>query len=335
MTTVVNGRFLSQRPGGLQRTARSLLEALRDEGVPLEVVAPLPDRLADRVKPAPAGRLGGQLWEQVVLPRAAAGRPVLSLANTAPLAARGATVVVHDLAPLTDPSWFRPSMRVYGRMVLAGARRAERVVTVSEAMRAELLARGIRAHRIAVVRPAVDPLFRPASEAEVARVRDALDLHGPYVVLPGWADPRKDAATAVAASSAAQSPHTLVLLGGPRAVFAPVGLPPGDRVLVAGHVSDTDLVALLSGAAALVYPSHYEGFGLPPLEAWACGTPALVSDLPVLRESTANQAIYLPPGDVQAWSRALDAVLDERPAVPPAPDRTWADAARELAVVLP
>jgi glycosyltransferase involved in cell wall biosynthesis len=331
VTVVVNGRFLPQRPGGLQRTARSLLEALVPL-VPLEVVSPAPDPLADVVLPAPRGRAGGQVWEQLLLPRYAVGRPVLSLANTSPLHPRRSTVLVHDLAPLVGPQWFHPSMRVYGRLVLAGARRAALTVTVSEAVRAELLARGVR--RVEVVRPAVDPLFTPASPDEVARVRAE---HGRYVVLVGWADPRKDLATALAAHLAVTRdvPHRLLLVGSTRGVFAPVARPAAPSVEVLEHVTDSDLRALLTGADALLYPSLYEGFGLPPLEAAACGTPALVSDLPVLRESTRGQAVLLPPGDVPAWTAALRAVLEDPVRVSPPALRTWVDAAAELAALLP
>jgi glycosyltransferase involved in cell wall biosynthesis len=327
---VVNGRFLPQRPGGLQRTARSLLEALRPL-LDLEVVSPTADPLADWVLPAPRGRAGGQVWEQVLLPRHARGRPMLSLANTAPLAGRRSTVLVHDLAPLVGPEWFHPSMRVYGRLVLAAAQRAELVVTVSEAVRAELLARGVR--RVEVVPPAVDPLFRPASAADVARVQAE---HGRYVVLVGWADPRKDLATALAAhrAVAAELPHRLVLIGGGRGVFAPVETPVGEAISVLSHVADAELRALLTGAEALLFPSLYEGFGLPPLEAAECGTPALVSDLPVLRESTGGRATFVPAGDTPAWTEALREALAAPTRVTPRPVRTWAEAAAELAALL-
>lgn len=332
MTVVVNGRFLPQRPGGLQRTARSLLAALREAGADLEVLSPAADPLADRVLPAPPGRGGGQLWEQVRLPRAARGRAVLSLANTAPLASGRSTVLVHDLAPLAGPQWFRRDMQLYGRLVLAAARRAQRVLTVSEAAAGELRERGIA--DVAVVRPAVDPLFTPASPEEVASVRARLRLDVPYLLLPGWADPRKDVATALAASRAVASPHLLVLVGSGRSVFAKVPTPAGQHVRVLGHVTDADLRALLTGATALLYPSRYEGFGLPPLEAAACGTPSVVSDLPVLRESTGGAATFVPAGDVDAWARAMTAALEHPPAAPPRPTRTWADAAAEVAALL-
>jgi glycosyltransferase involved in cell wall biosynthesis len=129
-------------------------------------------------------------------------------------------------------------------------------------------------------------------------VRNAARPGRPYVVLVGWADPRKDLALAVAAhgpSSRPGRPHDLVLVGRPHPTFAPVQVPDLPSVRRAGYLPDGGLQALLTGAAALLYPSRYEGFGLPPLEAWACGTPALVSDVPVLRETTGGQGVLLRP----------------------------------------
>lgn len=335
MTVVVNGRFLPQQPGGLQRAARSLLTALVDSGVALHVVGPVADPLADRVLPAPPGRGGGQLWEQLLLPAVARGHQVLSLANTAPLLAARSTVLVHDLAPLVGPQWFRPSMRAYGRLVLAAARRGDRVLTVSQAVARELRAHGVDSGRITVVPPAVDESFRAATPVEVEAVRERLDLRLPWFLVPGWADPRKDLGTLLAASTAVRAPHLLVLVGGGRSVFRPVATPTQPHVRVLGHVADDNLRALLTGATALLYASRYEGFGLPPLEAAACGTPALVSDLPVLRETTAGSATFLPVGRPDAWAAAMEAVLQEPPAAPAPPVRRWADAAAEVAAVLP
>ncbi|MCU1588082.1 MAG: hypothetical protein JWN31_1575 [Frankiales bacterium] len=324
MTTVVNGRFLPQVPGGLQRTARSLLAALAPL-IDLEVVSPVSDPLADVVLRGPGGRAGGQLWEQVLLPRHARGRRVLSLANTAPVRARG-VVLVHDLAPLVGPQWFGPSMRLYGRLVLTAARRAELVVTVSESVRQDLLARGVR--RVEVVRNAVDPLFTPAAD-----VSDVRAEHGHYLLMAGWADPRKDVATAVAAHLQAGGDRRLVLVGAHRGVFGAVEQPHHPSITVLPHVSDEQLRALMTGADALLFPSRYEGFGLPPLEAAACGTLAIVSDLPVLRE-TAPDAVFVAAGDVDAWAAAIESLATTPRPAPVTHGRTWSDAAAELAALL-
>jgi glycosyltransferase involved in cell wall biosynthesis len=334
-SVVVNGRFLRGTPTGVHRVGRSLLDAARAAGLEAEVFAPpgVDDPRVDRHLPAPGGggTLGDHLWEQVALPFAARDRPVLSLANTAPVAARHGIVLVHDLAALVGPQWFAPRMQAYVRICLSAARRADAVVTVSAVVAGELRDRGVTAP-ISVVHNAVDESWQPASPATVEAVLDRLHVRPPYVLVVGWADPRKDVATALAAHRVATraASHRLVLTGLAHRNFAPVVVPDLDTVVRPGYVADDDLRALMTGAAALVYPSRYEGFGTPPLEAWACGTPALVSDIPVLRESTEGRAVYLPPGDVGAWAEAIVAAVRGEVTAPSPATRTWADAGREL-----
>jgi glycosyltransferase involved in cell wall biosynthesis len=334
---VVDGRFLTTRPTGLHRVARGFVSAARDAGVDVEVWAPgrTDDPLVDRIVPVAGGRPGGRLWEQVALPVLARGRTIWSLTNTAPLAVPG-VVVVHDLAASVGPQWFAKSMRAYAKAVRAAARRARLVITVSQSVRDELAALGVDPARIVVVSPAVDPQFAPAAPDAIEVVRSRLGLHRPYAVVTGWADPRKDAATAVLAHRRVvdDSPHDLVLVGSRHPTFAPVRLPDNASIKRPGHVTDADLVALLSGASVLLYPSRYEGFGLPPLEALACGTPAVVSDIPVLRESTQGLVRLAPPGDVEAWAAALADGLNGRLSCGPASTRSPAAVGRQLAVAL-
>lgn len=334
---VVNGRFLRGTPTGLHRVGRSLFDAMRDDGFVATVAAPpgVTDPRVDTVWPAPPGMLGDHLWEQAVLPAKARDQVVLSLANTAPVAARRGVVLVHDLAPIAGPQWFANRMRVYARLVLAAARRAEAVLTVSAQVADELRAHGVTAP-LTVVHNAVDDDVRPVSAAAVEETLSRLSLRPPYVLFVGWADPRKDVATAVAAHrlAARHTPHRLVLTGHAHRNFARVVVPDLDTVVRPGFVADADLRALLTGAAALLYPSRYEGFGTPPLEAWACGTPALVSDIPVLRESTEGRAVYIPPGDVPAWADAIAASVRGEVSAPAPSTRTWRDAANEAISVL-
>jgi len=325
-----------------------MTEAARQAGLDAEVLAPdgTTDPLVDRTVWAPPGRAGQHLWEQVALTRAAGRSPVLSLANTAPVAAPVGIVTVHDLATRVGPEWFRPELRLYGHLVVAAARRARRVVTVSHQVAGELVDIGIPAERVRVIPNAVGPEFSPQPDAAVSAVRDRLGLVRPYVVMVGWADPRKDVATAVAAhravtkgggpqAAAPEGPaHDLVLVGGRHPNFAPVSEPEGPGIRVVGYLPEDDLPALLTGAAALVYPSRYEGFGLPPVEALACGTVALVSDLPAVREATTGGAVYLPPGDIPAWAEALRAALTGALRPGPPPRWSWADAGAALVEVV-
>jgi glycosyltransferase involved in cell wall biosynthesis len=290
----------------------------------------------DETQWAPAGRVGDHVWEQIMLPVAARRVPVVSLANTAPLAARHSAVMVHDLATRVGPQWFRRELRVYGALSLAAARRADVVLTVSGQIAEELEAAGVRADRIGIVRSAVAPEARAATDAEITDVRARYGLTRPYVLHIGWADPRKDAATLAAAHLrvVAERPHDLVLAGLAHRNFAPVVLPEAPSIRRVGFVPDADVYALLTGAALFAYPSRYEGFGLPPIEAMVCGTPVAVSDIPALRESTEGRATYVPAGAVDAWAEVLRAALDGSiPAATP-PQWVWSDAGDQLVKAL-
>jgi glycosyltransferase involved in cell wall biosynthesis len=326
---VVDGRVLGGAATGIQRVARGLLDAVPE--LEHRVLAPrgTSDPRVDRVLPVAQPRL----WEQVVLPAAAGTRTVLSLANTAPLLARRSVVFVHDLAPLREPAWFVPRMRFYARAVASAARRAELVLVPSAAVAAEL-ADVLGVHGAVVVRPAVTGA--PSSPVEVDRVRAGLRLDRPYAVLVGWGDRRKDVATALAAHRLVRErvPHDLVLVGDAHPNLAPVPRPPDATVRIVGRLPDADLAAVLTGAEVLLHPSVYEGFGLPPLEAWAHGTPALVADVPAVREATYDLAPVLPVGDVAAWADALEAALLTRLPVPSPVAWRWRDAGAVLVTAL-
>ncbi len=123
----------------------------------------------------------------------------------------------------------------------------------------------------------------------------------PFVVMVGWAHPRKDLATAVAAHRQVRRdlPHRLVLIGEGHGTFAGVQVPRTPR-WCSWDTSTTRTGGAADGCGRLLYPSKYEGFGLPPLEAWACGTPALVADIPALRESTQGRGELIGVGEATA-----------------------------------
>jgi len=335
MTLAVNGRFLrNPRPTGMHRVSRSLLAAARARGLAAEVLVPpgVHDKDADRVVWGPPGRFGDHAWEQLTLPAAIRGRPLLSLLNTSPVVHRRTAVMVHDLAFRYGPGWFARSIALYGAVVMAAARRSAVVLTVSAAVAAELAAAGIEARRIAVVRPAVDAAIAPADPARVADLRATHNLGRPYLLVVGWSNPRKDVATVVRAHArlAQRVPHDLVLVGSDSKTFGRVDLPDLESIRVLGYVDDDDLVALMTGAAALLYPTLYEGFGLPPLESIACGTPAIVSDLPVTREATQGEAHFVAAGDVASWEARMEQAVAGTLAPGRPPSWTWDDAAASL-----
>jgi glycosyltransferase involved in cell wall biosynthesis len=282
--------------GGVERWARELarrLPALRPGGY--AVLRP----------PPPLVHRAGHAWEQLVLPiRAARMRALLCPANLAPLAARHAVVVIHDAAALRHPGWYSRTYATWQRVLLpAIARRAERIVTVSafaQAELAELL--GVEAE---VVPGGVDERFTPAAEREPPR--RALGLDRPYVLTVGSLTARKNLRALVPAAAAlAADGVDVVVAGGGRPQFAPEPGLTGLRRL--GRVDDALLPGLYAGAEAFVLPSLYEGFGLPVLEAMACGTPVVAAATGALPETCGGAARLVPP-DGEAFRAALTGLV--------------------------
>jgi glycosyltransferase involved in cell wall biosynthesis len=285
--------------GGVERWARELarrLPALRPGAY--AVVAPRP-RLVHRA---------GHAWEQLVLPLRARHAPALLCpANLAPAASRNAVLVLHDAAPLRHPGWYAPAYVAWQRALLPVlARRAARVITVSEFSRAELEELlGLVPGRVAVVPGGVDERFAPGADAPAARA--ALRLDRPYVLCVASHTARKNLSALVPAADALAGPGIdLVVAGGHRPQFAAeAGL---HRLRLLGHVDDALLPGLYAGAEAFVLPSAYEGFGLTMLEAMASGIPVVASGAGALPE-TAGGAARLTSTGPAAIAGALTALL--------------------------
>jgi glycosyltransferase involved in cell wall biosynthesis len=227
-------------------------------------------------------------------------------------------VTVHDLSWLLHPAW-HPADRValFLRRVPRSLARADVVVNVSQTVRDELIELlRVPPERIRVVPNGIDQqLFRPRSEAEAAPMLRRLRLDArPFVLAVGTIEPRKNLQALLVAwarlGKEKRREHDLVIAGGEgwqdaaiRSALSAAG--PDVRAL--GRVSDEELASLYSRAAALVYPSVYEGFGLPPLEALATGTLPIVADIPVMREVVGDRGIlYGRPDDSDALASALD-----------------------------
>jgi glycosyltransferase involved in cell wall biosynthesis len=227
-------------------------------------------------------------------------------------------LIATELGDLTLPTRrARLSWRVKQRLAVG---RATVLFTVSKASRAAIASRfAVPEDDIAVVRPAPDPAFRPRTEEEIAAARAHVGLApgDRFFVYAAGISPHKRIDTLVEAVAGCEA--RLVVAGDlDENVFIPVGvelrrrvarLGLGDRVLLPGFVSDDRLAALYTGAVAAVVPSVAEGFGLPAVEAAACGTAVVLSDLPSHRESLGDAALYFPPGDVPALRARLERTL--------------------------
>jgi glycosyltransferase involved in cell wall biosynthesis len=226
-------------------------------------------------------------------------------------------VTIHDLVILKRPGeYLRTGLRY--RLRFLAASRAARVIVPTHVVARDVASRlDVDPERIAVIGEAAAPAFRPRSDAEVERVRSEHSLPDEYLVWVGGLehnDPRKR----VRELAAAATDVPLVLVG-PTKPWADE-LP---HVQLTGQVSDDELAAILTGARALVFPSDDEGFGLPPVEALACGTPVVCTDIPALREVLGDRVTYAPLKELLSTAWAVDG----RPTSPLT--RTWDDVARE------
>jgi glycosyltransferase involved in cell wall biosynthesis len=319
----LNGKFAAQRTTGVQRVASQLAHALdtvvaADAPSWVMLCPPGSARLAlQHVEQRVVGLRGLPLhvWEQFVLPWHARGGLLLNLAGTAPWFARRQAMLLHDAAVFDHPEAYTRAFAFWYRMLFRRmARRAERLFTVSDFSRARLAARlGIAADSMVVLPNGSEHL------ADVVPDLGVLEQHGlngvRFLLAVASDNPTKNLPALVAALSLlpAEPALRLVIVGGSNdQVFSgrPADAdPPG--VLRTGPLGDAALKALYQHAVALVFPSIYEGFGLPPLEAMACGCPVAAASAASMPEVCGNAALYFDPHSTASIAQALRRLLAE------------------------
>ncbi len=294
----------------------------------------------------------GHAWEQGILPLLVQGRTLFSPSNTGPLAVRRQVVTVHDVVPLDHPEWLNPKFARWYRWLLPKlVRRVAWVIAISEFTRERLIAKThVAPGRVIVIRHGVNRGFAPQSRPVIEAAVRRLGLpSGRYFFCLGSLEPRKNLGTLLQAWAAAQKEmdeDVWLVVGGERGagrVFAPLHLPPSPpRTFWAGRIPDDALAAVYSGALAFVYPSLYEGFGAPPLEALACGTPAIVGGRSAMPEVVGEAGILVDPVRPDDLSQALldlarDSALRERlvsAGLKRAAQFSWPEAARKTWEIL-
>ncbi|MGD8398167.1 MAG: glycosyltransferase family 1 protein [Anaerolineae bacterium] len=262
-------------------------------------------------------------WEQAVQPWAArrAGVDLIHApAFVGPLAGAPPFVVtIHDLSFLLYPERFRAGNRRYLRLFTRlSVGRARRVIAVSQSTRDDVVRLyGLAPDRVDVVHNGVDGAYRPLPPGEVAAFRARQNLPERFILFVGTLEPRKNVTGLVEAYARLPLPRPpLMLVGGKGWLYDEVyarveqlGL--GSEVHFVGFVDSGELPWWYNAAEVFVYPSFYEGFGLPALEAMACGTPVIASDTSSLPEVVGAAGVLVDPEDPEALAATLDRVLTD------------------------
>ena len=301
----VNGRYLHQRITGVQRYAREVIHCFG--GNKVSILSPEIDILKR-----------GPFWEQVILPSYFNNHSILwSPTNTGPLAISRQVVTIHDISTIEHPEWFNKPFALWYRFLLPRlAKRVHRVITDSKFSKDRIIACfQIPERKIKVIYPGVGEKFRPSTGMEINRVINKYKLASTFMLAVGSLEPRKNLLRLLDAYEEIRVQYPkmeLVIVGSSGYPFKDPSmdsLPKGTHLL--GKVPDTDLPPLYSGAKIFVYPSIYEGFGLPVLEAMACGTPVIASTASSIPEVVGEAGLLFDPFDVDAIATGMEKVLND------------------------
>jgi glycosyltransferase involved in cell wall biosynthesis len=323
-TCFINGRFLTQESTGVQRYAEELVKMLDgmigrgdiDSALSFELAAPrgnLRPLAIEHIPIRQVGRFRGHLWEQIELPWHTRHGFLINLGNAAPVLKRNQIVTIYDAGVFAVPATYSFPFRSWYRIMLfLLGKTARHIVTISDFSRRELADR-IRIHpsKIRCIFPGREHITEAPGEDAPG---DSPSVSSrPYLLAAGSLNPRKNFQTlarAIAFLGAVDFDYIIAGGANPR-VFGAHRVDFPDTVQYLGHVGDADLRALYHRATAFIFPSLYEGFGLPPLEAMACGCPVIVSDIPPHREVCGDAALYCDPLDASDMAEKIRLIMSD------------------------
>ena len=305
----INGRFLTQPLTGVNRFAYEITKALNKCGYDFIVICPRQE-ICDEydvsgIEIIKYGFGKSHIWELFSLPFFFFNKSndiLISFSGLGPIAVRNKITTIHDLAHRENPRWYSFFYRMFYKFVEPlVVNTCRKIITVSEFSKSEILKYypGINPYDIEEIYNACnnswgcDPIKEPA--------------HSNYFLCVSSLDPRKN--FPILLSSFSQLPDlNLKVVGGKNNVFNKQELKVPENVEFLGRVSDDELADLYTNAKAFIYPSLYEGFGLPPIEAAHFGCPVLLSDIPVFKEICRDSAIYFDPNSPESIIEAIDRV---------------------------
>lgn len=320
---VFNGRFLQRSVTGVERFAVEILREINQRIAAGDIsdLQPViavprgtqPKECFSHIPFVEVGRFQGYAWEQIELPLFCSGRPLLNLCNTAPVLYKQQLVVIHDAAVYSIPQAFSTSFKaVYKVMHQLLSWRGVPVATVSEFSKRDLVTRfTFDPLVLQVVTEGAEHVLRHQPDASI------LSDHGlvpqRYVLAVSSMAAHKNFKLVLEALTHLKGESFQIAIAGGAnpAVFGEVAIKGADQVRWLGYVSDAQLRALYENALCFVFPSVYEGFGIPPLEAMTCGCPVLASAAASIPEVCGDAALFFDPQDATALADALKRISDD------------------------
>jgi glycosyltransferase involved in cell wall biosynthesis len=308
---VVNSRFLTKEVTGIVRYASELTPHLKDICGEIIFVTPggiVQKELSLKLGAVEFGKFSGYMWEQFELPwfLKQLGEPLLlNLSNTGPFFYKNQVTVIHDIAFIKNPDWYSRRAAILFKIIISRAAKiSKQIITLSEFTKSEIIRYlKIPGEKIKVIHAAVPDKIINLSK------NNYNDYTGDYILTVSSLQPRKNISLLINCfNKLGQKDLKLIIAGsGNRKIFSNPRLKGSSNpdIIFTGYVSDEELTGLYKNAKLFVYPSLYEGFGFPPLEALSCGCPALISNTSSLPEICGTAADYFDPYDEKSLTDAL------------------------------
>ena len=313
---IINARFLTQDITGVQRFAIEISKQLKKIDNSIQFISSkniIHKDIAEELDVKIIGNKTGHLWEQIDLPKYLKKNDsplLLNLANTAPLFYRNKIVTVHDIAYERFPQTFDWKFRLFYKLLIPNIiKNSKHTITVSEFSKYEIIEfYGIKKDDISVVYNSVSELFKDIKE----------ETDEKYILAVSSLNYQKNFHSLIKAFNLLGNKDVrLYLVGSINKNFADLELiqdiEENSNIVFKGRVEDDALIRLYSNALAFVYPSFYEGFGIPPLEAQSCGTPVICSNVASLPEvGGTDSVLYINPYDVHDINEKIEILIEDK-----------------------
>ncbi|WP_010632753.1 glycosyltransferase family 4 protein [Sporolactobacillus vineae] len=324
MKIYINGRFLTQSVTGVQRYAHEVVKSMDDlldlnKYKSIQAFLIVPENVKQKVcfkniQFLTAGKLTGHFWEQLELPYFVKSEKLVNLCNAAPIFKKNQIVTIHDAAAFKNYHTFSIIFRLWYQLLLKlECRFSKKIVTVSQFSKNEIMKHtSIKSGKISVFSEGIEHIEERQEDDSILG-RNNLN-EKPYILAVGSLDPRKNFKTLVKAFLRLNNIDVNIVIAGgtnPR-IFKDEKIDFSENVKYLGYVTDNELKALYKNAYCFVYPSIYEGFGLPPIEAMTVGCPVIVSNVSSLPEVCGSAAIYCDPFDEKDIAEKINYLIQNQ-----------------------